>query len=87
MVYETVEHSVLSRFDYEVLAKVLKSPGIVESDKRIRNQYKRLINDLERTHAQSVKSLNILIGRDTTQQLLRQSNVTGDLFRNYNQGK
>ncbi len=77
----------LSRFDYEVLAKVLKSPGIVESDKRIRNQYKRLINDLERTHAQSVKSLNILIGRDTTQQLLRQSNVTGDLFRNYNQGK
>ena len=70
----------LSRFDYEVLAKVLKSPGILESDERIRNQYKRLINDLEQTHAQSVKSLNILIGRDTTRQLLRQANTTGNLF-------
>ena len=70
----------LSRFDYEVLAKVLKSPGIVESDERIRDQYKTLINGLEKTHAQSVKSLNILIGRDTTQQLLGQSNTTGNLF-------
>ena len=77
----------LSKSDYDVLANVLINPSIVTSDKGIRQQYLRLINNLQQTHSQSVKSLNILIGRDTTQQLLRQSNTTGNLFTNYNQGK
>lgn len=77
----------LSATDYKTLAEVLIDPTVVTSDKAIRDQYKRLINNLEQTHAQSVKSLNILIGRDTTRQLLKQSEVTGDLFKNYNQGK
>ena len=70
----------LSKTDYDVLAKVLIDPTLVTSDEGIRNQYKRLINDLEQTHAQSVKSLNILIGRDTTRQLLGQQKVTENLF-------
>jgi len=75
----------LSKADYEILAQIIQKPGLLTSNKTIRDQYKRVAAKMSAAHSRKVRSLVDIFGggksgQERAQRLLSTQAMSGNVF-------